>query len=153
MLLLRERSGRKHVEEKVSVTEIAWLAGLLEGEGSFGYKAYSPRISMQSTDFDVMYEASRLLGCKIGGPLQRGENKPIFYLALHGRAAAGWMMTLYTFMSSRRQGSIRDVLAKWKAGRNPDGLRAVCHPERPALARRLCAPCYQRDRRRIGGKR
>lgn len=49
--------------------ELAWLAGWLEGEGSFYYilsHGNSPRILIQvfSTDIDVLQKASRLMESK-----------------------------------------------------------------------------------------
>ena len=49
--------------------EIAWLAGLLEGEGSFGLTGYAakkskvfPTISLAMTDLDIIERAGALIG-------------------------------------------------------------------------------------------
>lgn len=103
----------------MNTADIHWLAGYLEGEGSFGYKDWSPRITFQTTDFDVARHAGVLLRRGPRGPLQRGlTRKPIWYTAAHGQRAAEWMMTLYVLLGARRQVSIRDALQRWRASRN-----------------------------------
>lgn len=103
----------------MSTADIYWLAGYLEGEGSFGYKDWSPRITFQTTDFDVAHHAGLLLGRGPRGPLQRSPSrKPIWYTAAYGQRAASWMMTLYALLGVRRQASIRNALQRWRVSRN-----------------------------------
>lgn len=95
--------------------DIHWLAGLLEGEGSFGYKAWSPRIGLQTTDADVVERAAVLLQREPKGPLMRDRNrKPIWYVQVYGAEAAAWMMTLYCLLGKRRKGQIRGALERWR---------------------------------------
>ena len=100
----------------ISTADIAWLAGLLEGEGSFFYKT-SPAIRLKMADRDVVERAGRLLGVRQVMPQQPDKRHPewkLQYLAqLYSAPAAGWMMTIYQFMGVRRKERIRDVLARW----------------------------------------
>jgi len=41
-------------------TDIAWLAGLLEGEGSFSIKNVSAEISIAMSDKDILDRAAQL---------------------------------------------------------------------------------------------
>ena len=103
-----------------STQDIAWLAGLLEGEGCFKVgrparyptKAY-PRISVQMTDEDVVRRAADIMGARFNGPYER-PGKTVWMANLQTRAeVAGWLMTLYPLMGARRQERIRELLAIW----------------------------------------
>src|SRR5712691_9526273 len=103
--------------------DIHWLAGFLEGEGSFGKNNSGvPQISATSTDLDVV----RRMATIVGGPVYdhwHGRNaKPHWKRAYRcvkgGNATAGWMMTLYPLMGLRRRLQIEKVLKQWM-GRPP----------------------------------
>lgn len=104
-------------------TDVAWMAGLLEGEACFmlsdrkvGEKVYK-RIYIQlvMTDADVVGRVAALFGtnCK-PMPWRAGEVKPTFRTRCDGDRAAGWMMTIYKFMGDRRQAKIRNCLDAWR---------------------------------------
>lgn len=107
----------------ITVKEIAWVAGLLEGEGCFVNKG-TPKIAIQMTDLDVMEAYGKLVGKGLNpkphGNRRRkngGELKPCWVCLLTGRDAAQWMMTIYPLMGERRQEKIRECLRKWKTAR------------------------------------
>lgn len=98
--------------------DIIYLAGLLEGEGCFRYekRRVVPSITLGMTDEDVVEKAATLLG---SGVVTRRAHldkpwKPCYVSRLNGRAAAGWMMTLYPLLGKRRQAKIREILSLWK---------------------------------------
>lgn len=101
----------------VTTRDLDWLAGFLEGEGSFmsaGAKHYTGiRIMVWSTDSDVIYRAAAILGVSVKGPAIRGKAKPILYLTVY-KTAPEWMMTLYPLMGRRRKDQIRKCLDRWK---------------------------------------
>lgn len=150
MALSREQSGM------LQTTDIHWLAGLLEGEGYFGFhgdpkrggKAGSLRILLGMSDLDVIERARDLMGFK---PLlfrrkpNRLATKPCWQFSLCGRRAAGWMMILYPLMGERRRARIRGALEQWRAQRAIARPTNECgHPERAHRARKMCAACYGR---------
>lgn len=103
-----------------SVKDIAWLAGVLEGEGSFytyiknngiGY----PELSVQSVDFDVILKISNMLDSNISNVRPYNSSKQNSY-KVRACSVKGiqWMMTIYVLMSERRQAKIREVIAMWK---------------------------------------
>lgn len=99
--------------------DIYWLAGMLEGEGSFCQQPNRkfPRISFVSTDFDVALRVATLLNCNVGGRGDKnrpGHHKPVYLVQVAGREAIGWMMTLYRLMGQRRRAKIRELLQDWK---------------------------------------
>lgn len=106
---------------QTTIAEIAWVAGWLEGEGSFTSPLRSPRISATNTDLDVLERVCRLLGaawypCKTD---RRHQTKPLWLFHLCGKNAIAWMLTIYPFMGRRRRSQIRSVIAKWHTQRKP----------------------------------
>lgn len=108
------------------MADIAWLAGLLEGEGCFRVSRSDPRpgrgpvigVVLKMTDRDVVERAARLMGGPLRGPVApRGPlaRKPGWEVSIHGAPAAAWMMTLYPLMGARRQSAIRRALQDWRA--------------------------------------
>ena len=137
--------------QSLSVKDIAWLAGLVEGEGCFTVDAKRPaypRFRLGMTDFDVVRSAAFLLKSSIQNEPPSGlGSKRIYILRLCGKRAAGLMMTLYPLLGARRKKRIRGILRDWK--NTPIlGLPPNCHPERKHCARGLCNMCWQRSRRR-----
>ena len=130
----------------ISTKEITWLAGLLEGEGCFSFSG-SIRIELWMADLDVVQHAAGLLGTKVNPRINKrySNRKPMYGARLYGFHTAGWMMTLYTLMGTRRQAKIREQLNIWQSQRvQPQD--AKCHPERKHYAKGLCNNCYARNR-------
>ena len=138
---------------RIATQEIAWLAGLLEGEGSFLYTGGNNcQIKVSMTDRDVVAHAAALFGKNVYGPYSskgRLGKKPCYATYAISNYAAGWMMTLFSFMGQRRQEKIKAVLQLWRRARryNPGGS-ALCHPTRPYSAKGYCKSCYSREYQR-----
>lgn len=98
----------------VDSRSIAWLAGILEGEGSFARGSYA-RIDLAMTDLDVVRRAADIMG------VDRVYEEPIpgqktrYRFGVYGRPAAAWMMTLWPLMGGRRRERIAEQLLKWRA--------------------------------------
>lgn len=97
--------------------ELAWLAGLLEGEGSFmtitsrwnGRSYRYARISIQMADLDVIEMARRISGVenKIYPPKNRERNrKQLHRLWIDGSKAVDLMRALRPWMGARRKNQI-----------------------------------------------
>lgn len=99
----------------MKIQDIYWLAGLLEGEGSFIWNVSTPRIKLAMTDKDVIEKAKLLMT-----PLSKtttchnGNNKNYHQFAITGFNAIQWMMTIYSLMGRRRKNQIKKVLLEWK---------------------------------------
>lgn len=138
--------------QALRIRDIAWFAGLTEGEASFQWHS-TPIIDIQMTDHDVIERVSHLVEYGITTYKPRGKEtyKQVWGVRMAGARAAGWMMTLYSFMGERRQAKIRELLLRWKTapgfprGRKGEALPAVCHPDRPRQAQGLCQECYNRQ--------
>lgn len=104
--------------------EFYWLAGLLEGEGSFGAAPPSepnrPRIALAMTDEDVVGKVAVLFGQSYAHCRKDSRNpnwKPYYRVQVRGKKAVELMTSLYPLMSSRRQRQIDSALSNY-VGRN-----------------------------------
>lgn len=119
-LILEDRWGEGHadIESMDDETELYWLAGLLEGEGSFLAGPPSspncPRIQLAMTDRDVVAHAGRLFDRPVWRS-DRGREigyKPAFLTAIKGAPAASLMTALRPVIGLRRQAQIDRALAR-----------------------------------------
>ena len=107
--------------------DICWLAGILEGEGSFTLgvvgktlpKKRTPKITIGMSDEDVVRRVASILGSKscYTRPQSTGVitgTKPMYRTECQGARAAGWMMTLYPLLGLRRQAKVQQVLKYWR---------------------------------------
>lgn len=68
------------------------------------------------TDLDVIQKAQNLLGIKTKVHAEiRPPAKTMYRLVCSGPLSAGWAMTLYTLLGSRRRAKIRECLVHWRA--------------------------------------
>jgi hypothetical protein len=95
--------------------DLGWLAGILEGEGSFfQLKAFpgQPIISLGMTDEDVVARAAKLMGISYHSDILP-SGKTRYKFMIRGRPRAGRIMgTLHGLMGERRRGQIEDAL-RW----------------------------------------
>src|SRR5258706_14481281 len=116
----------------LSMKDLYWLAGVLEGEGCFTAdrvkdKCY-PKVTLRMTDEDTVRKAAKLFGTNTHEYENNSENfivtrktKNIFQSSIVGIEARGWMMTLYSLMGVRRQQKIKELLLQSRA--NHDFLK------------------------------
>ncbi|NOV24164.1 hypothetical protein E5S69_11640 [Cupriavidus necator] len=102
----------------VTVREIAWAAGFLEGEGSFTQSRTCPAV----TAAQVQREPLERLQAIFGGTVRlidRANRKPTeqphYRWDMYGSKAIAVMMTLWLLMSPRRKEQIEKVINDWKA--------------------------------------
>lgn len=106
-------------QEKISEIELAWLAGLLEGEGSFckapPSESNRPRISLQMTDKDVVEKVAKMFGVAYMYPRRHVGTtwKQCFQVVLRGKRAIELMKHLYPYMGERRKSRIDEVIASY----------------------------------------
>ncbi len=93
-------------------SEVAWLAGLLEGEGSFFLqRRRSPCIRLQMVDKDVVVRAAALMG--VGTrfvPRRRPNWSDQWKAAVQGHPALTVMAAVRPFMGNRRGADIDRLL-------------------------------------------
>jgi len=114
----------------MTTAELAWLAGLLEGEGCFRVREDQrkrvrnylvPRVFMNQTDEDVVRRAAKLAGVgRVYGPYRNGGNghqshyKPVWQFMVEGPDALWLMEQLYPYMGQRRQAKIDEILTEFE---------------------------------------
>lgn len=116
----------------VDAVTLAWLAGLLEGEGSFfmgtnkvSGKSYRyPVIGINMTDEDIIARVAGIFGTKTYGPFQHraANRKPFWRTSLGGHASAELMRSLIPQMGLRRAAKIVEILSEWDV-REPTSVR------------------------------
>lgn len=103
--------------EFLPLDEEAWLAGILEAEGSFlkpsPSSPASQKIQMASTDEDVIQHVARLFDVAYheGVKPKRFNHKQSWQVMCRGTRAIRWMKRLLPYMSERRSEQIDVALA------------------------------------------
>jgi hypothetical protein len=146
----------------VSINQIAWLAGFLEGEGYFGRPDTPLFFAADSTDQDVIDRMASLIKVKTYGPYENGSckdgtpHKLKYRAQVNGKTAAGWMMTLFPLMGTRRQQQIKSCLLAWRERPIFRGDRTRCPKGHPLSGDNLyvnrrgmrsCRQCQSRSAR------
>jgi len=91
--------------------DVLWLAGLLEGEGTFdAHRGKYPRIRLAMTDRDIVGRAASLMDAKIRLSLHPAPAQPTWHTEISGERAAAIMREILPFMGTRRSGRIASVL-------------------------------------------
>ena len=149
----------------LTMPDIYWLAGLLEGEGCFttqGASRMKLKLALVMNDLDIMQRAAVLLGGHVG-PRQRQNPRhhQSYQIQLYGHLAAGWMMTLYLLLGERRRKRIRTLLTEWKEQPTFNKWKMRCKRghefdlslrSKQADRQRLCTIC-RREQNRLGSIR
>jgi hypothetical protein len=110
------RPPRPGYPDAVAVHELPWLAGLLEGEGSFLKGPPSapryPVLALQMTDEDVVARVAAMFDRKLGRWQSRhAREQPVFLVRITGAKAVAWMTALRPLMGERRQLQIDRAVA------------------------------------------
>lgn len=111
--------------------DLIWLAGLLEGEGTFDlHKGKYPRVRVSMTDRDVVGRAASLLGTGIRMSISTVGHKATYHAELSGARAAAVMLDLLPFMGARRSSKIAEVLGRraWLDGAAREGRMSIPGP-------------------------
>lgn len=91
--------------------DIAWAAGIYEGEGSLATAKHSPNHIQINVGQKERWLTDRLRDLFGGSVCERQMNGQPFYTWLvSGVRARGFLLTIYTFMSPRRQDQIQAAM-------------------------------------------
>lgn len=119
----------------ISVKEIAWVAGILEGEGTFCLNNESVRFALAMTDLDIVekvrniVDKTKIISSHSEQNSKDGyERKTRYTFTVIGDHAISWMMTIYPLMGLRRKTKIRELLQYWKVKR-AYGSGPKCDPK------------------------
>ena len=95
-------------------SELAWLAGLLEGEGCFGVLNGRARLQLRMTDEDVVRKAAAFLGASVNvSHDKRLGRKTMYAVNFTGKRSADWMKRLLPLMGARRSARIAGILSAY----------------------------------------
>lgn len=136
----------------------AWLAGLLEGEGSFVGDRHArssyPVIKVEMCEREVIERVAALLDTRVWVAAPGVEGwRPTYIAQIAGHRAVGWMAALRPLMGLRRTAAIDAALSAYHPIRliAPPIVCVVSGCERPHRSRGLCNTHYMswsRDRAR-----
>lgn len=91
--------------------EILWLAGLLEGEGSFDlHRGRYPRIRLGMTDRDVVGRAATLIGARVRLTFRPKPYAATWHAEVSGPSAVAVMEAVLPHMGARRSARIAEIL-------------------------------------------
>lgn len=143
--------------DNITDLELAWMAGLLEGEGTFTpvrcknrkktHFYSSPRVQLQSQDRDVVARVAKLLEANVLGPYsQKRSNKPGGYstdnhkdcwvVSIAGKKAGLILDKLLPFMGERRTGQIKFALKEWGRHEIDNPCKPIRNQKKPAKRRK-----------------
>jgi hypothetical protein len=110
----------------LTISQLAWLAGLMEGEGSFSRATPAmprrPRMSVNMTDRDVIERVCELWGTRLYTHIPKVERfKSVFRTELVGGSAVAMMALLRPHMGLRRQAQIDEAVVTYQP------LRVIKH--------------------------
>ena len=150
----------------VTTKEIAWLAGIIEGEGCISlHPARGPRfptLHVTMADRDVIERVTTLLRLATGRTYSREVGEPIkidrrrrkpthrdlYTTRIYGNRVVQWLMTIYPLLGVRRRTKAAEVIRTWyRAPYSALRRRPHCHPFRVHKSSDLCAVCYERQLR------
>lgn len=102
--------------------EVAWVAGVLEGEGCFDYNRTPkyPRVRLEMADGDVVERVHALVGCgRISEPTSRnpGRWRATKLLVINGRDnVEPLLVAIRPWLGERRGAKVDELLDTWRDG-------------------------------------
>ena len=111
--------SRRGFPEAVCEQDLHWLAGLLEGEGSFlcgpPSAPRAPVLALSMTDEDVVARVATMFGRKAHRWQPRNERwRATWLVRITGAKAVAWMTVLHPLMGDRRRRQIDRAVASYE---------------------------------------
>lgn len=141
------------VRASLKKEDLLWLAGLLEGEGSFlrptPSRPNSPMVALHMNDEDVVCRTANLFKMSCISVLPAGWNPKTSYAThIRGRSAVGLMWQLFPHMGLRRRAQILRAIKNYEPKQNPQDFRTCEKCEAKARRKSLCDKHYKREWRK-----
>lgn len=124
----------------MSPSDLDWLTGLLEGEGSFGKgppsKPNAIWVRIEMTDEDVIARVAGLFGLAYSRRKPKNpRHKMSFTVLLRGSRAASLMIKLRPSLGIRRRSQIDEALASYKPDEGRLARRSRTLPDAQTIRR------------------
>lgn len=111
----------------IALTDIAWAAGFLEGEGHFS--KVESGVAVSQIEREPLDRLRSLFGGNIREIAEKRGHRAHHVWTLHGSNAAAAMMTVWAFMSAKRRTQIDVSLSIWRNSKvNRVSRNAPCCP-------------------------
>jgi hypothetical protein len=95
---------------------LAWVAGFIEGEGSFSFnKNAGTQLNVSQVQRAPLDWLQSMFPGRCRLEPRKEPRQAIWRWSLNGRHAIGLMMALYPFMSPKRRAQIKRALDGWRA--------------------------------------
>jgi hypothetical protein len=104
------------VNPDLSPVDLGWVSGFLEGEGSFHAHRSEHGSYIKISAPQKQREPLGKLQSLLGGSIYTRKCGIYLWNLSKGAEVAGWMMTLYSYMSPKRKGQIKRALSVWQGG-------------------------------------
>src|SRR5689334_7242112 len=96
--------------------DLMWAVGFLEGEGSFSTIGRGASVSAPQVELWPLQKLQQIFGGKLYVKRQsEGSARLCNIWVEHGARAVGIMMTLWSFLSPKRQAQVETALKRWRA--------------------------------------
>ena len=105
---------------KLTPVQVAWLAGIYEGEGSCAITSgRAIRVEIVMTDEDVVNRIQSLTGLgSVRSLSQRAENhKPAFRWSIGSKDAVEFLETILPWLGYRRGRRAKDAITNWRVNK------------------------------------
>jgi hypothetical protein len=130
---------------ELSPSDIAWLAGLLEGEGCFRLNRTTPSVELSMCDEDIVNRAAALMGVDVsrkGFDTQANPSwRPRWRIAANGKQAISVMRMVRPWLGFRRGKKVDEVLSLAEARRGRrfgiENPKSKLNPQNVILLRHL----------------
>jgi hypothetical protein len=119
-----EAKKTKTATKSPSTLDVAWAAGLFEGEGTTCFNIIKGPKKNRGTETAAVYQKDpfilhklvELFGGSIGCTKQKTGFNPgdMWYWRIYGSRARGFLQTVYTFLSPRRRLQVNQALTGHK---------------------------------------
>ncbi len=154
---IRGRNGNakfyKDPSKRPTMLDIAWAAGIIEGEGNFTIESHgtSGRVCANQKDPEILYRLQEFFGGSVIFRPGRASNilsdNGVYVWTLAGARGAGVMLTIFSWLSAKRRLQVRKVIeylvtnSEWRRFRMCEACGAEYMPWKRS-SRTCSTPCY-----------